>query len=320
MSTAHEHAIPRRVLVVDDDEMVRETIAGLLKAADFEVATANDGAEALTLLGRQWYPVVVTDRNMPVIDGIEFVQRLRAVAVSPAYVIMLTMNNDAQDYERGYCAGIDHYASKKGYEGELVNKVLAGITAIRRRQSASASQSDGPVTVDLETGAHTARHLVGRLHAEIAHATRRQLSLHVLSVCIEADKNGRNAELAATASDALLRAVRSAVRPKIDWVARLPAARSTYRLAIIMPESVANDILAVEQGIRNAFVHSSQDPVLRATTLSMGYAGVDKDKQPTALELLGEAERQRRGITAKPAADLRNVQTAPESAAASEAA
>jgi CheY-like chemotaxis protein len=70
--------LPRRVFIVDDDELVRESLRTVLSGAGFEVGVAADGAEALTLIGRQWYPVIVTDRAMPVIDGIEFVQRLRA--------------------------------------------------------------------------------------------------------------------------------------------------------------------------------------------------------------------------------------------------
>ena len=89
----------------------------------------------LALLSRQWFPVVVTDRNMPGIDGLELTSRLRALATVPIYVIMLTSSGDARDYERGYCAGVDHYLSKQGFEKELVAKVVSGVSAIRRRRA-----------------------------------------------------------------------------------------------------------------------------------------------------------------------------------------
>jgi CheY-like chemotaxis protein len=313
MSQPQEQLLPRRVLVVDDDELVRDSVAALLRAADLEVNVAADGEEALTLMGRQWYPVVVTDRKMPVFDGIEFVSRLRAVSIAPAYVIMLTAIADPQDYERGYCAGVDLYIGKNGHERELAAKVGAAFVAVRRRQAAQLAAADRPITVDLETGAHTARHLVGRLHSEMSHAARMKKPLHVLSVCIEpTDASARRAGAISAASEALLHAVHAAVRPKLDWVARLPAGRDSCRLSIVMPEADAAQIAAVEQGVRNAFVNTDT-PTLRGMRLTFGFAALtDAGEQPTALGLLAEAERRRRGVQvqATPAADIKNVQEA----------
>jgi CheY-like chemotaxis protein len=302
--------LPRRVLIVDDDELVRESLATVLSGAGFEVGVAADGAEALTLIGRQWYPVIVTDRVMPVIDGIEFVQRLRAVAVAPAYVIMSTGSADAKDYERGYCAGVDLYVSKKGDDAGLVVKVNGGLAAIRKRQGTSSGHPDEPVTIDLESGAHTARHLVGRLHAEIAHATRVKKPLSVLSVCIESavPQNRGGTAVGSVASEALLRSVYGAVRPKLDWVARLPAGNNAYRLAVIMPAAAAAEVAALETGIRNGFVHDS-GPALRNIKLTTGAALLTgEEAPPAALELLGESERRRRGLEPRNQVDLRTVQ------------
>jgi CheY-like chemotaxis protein len=308
---ANPHSgLPRRVLVVDDDELVRESLRTVLSGADFEVGVAADGAEALTLIGRQWYPVIVTDRAMPVIDGIEFVQRLRAVAVAPAYVIMSTGSADAKDYERGYCAGVDLYISKKGDDAGLVVKVNAGLAAIRKRQGTSSGHPDEPVTIDLESGAHTARHLVGRLHAEIAHATRVKKPLSVLSVCIESavPQNRGASAVGSVASEALLRSVYGAVRPKLDWVARLPAGNNAYRLAVIMPAAAAAEVAALETGIRNGFAHDS-GPAWRNIKLTTGAALLTgEEAPPAALELLGESERRRRGLEPRNQVDLRTVQ------------
>jgi DNA-binding response OmpR family regulator len=313
MSSPQEHILPRRVLVVDDDELVRDSVAALLRAAGFEVAVAADGEEALTVMGRQWFPVIVTDRKMPVFDGIEFVSRLRAVSIAPVYAIMLTTVTDPHENERGYCAGVDLYIGKQGHESELAAKVSAAFGAVRRRQSVQVAAADRPITVDLETGAHTARHLVGRLHSEISYAARTNKALHVLSACIEpSDANARRPGAIAAASDALLQAVHAAVRPKLDWVARLPSGHDACRLAIVMPEAGAAQIAAVEQGVRNAFV-SGDGLALRGLALTFGAASLaDAGDKPTALGVLAEAERQRRGLKAKmsPGADIKNVQEA----------
>jgi CheY-like chemotaxis protein len=308
MSNPAADALPRRVLVVDDDKLVRESIATLLRAADIETVVAADGDEALTLLGRRWYTVVVTDRNMPVLDGIEFVSRLRAMAVFPVYVIMLAAAGDAHDFERGYCAGVDHYITKKGYETELLGKVTAGLAAIRRRQTSNTARADRPVTVDLENGAHTARHLVGRLHAEMQYARRSGKPFHVLSACIELNETAA-ARGSEAASEALLHAAYAAARPSLDWIARLPASRRACRIAVVMPEADAPQIAAIEQSIRNAFVNSIDQPALRGMQLSMGAAALSTaGEQPTALGLLGEAERQRRGLTSKLASAVGAIQ------------
>jgi DNA-binding response OmpR family regulator len=297
MAAVRETSIPRNVLIVDDDERVRDVVRGILRAESFLVTTAAEGMEALTLLGREWFPVVVTDRAMPVLDGIEFVQRLRATAVAPAYVIMMTENTDAQDYERGYCAGVDHYLPKQGFEAQLVAKVNAAFNAIRRRQQTGTTGGRGPVTVDLENGAHTARHLIGRLNAEMAHAARSNHSLNLVSICFE----GADPAASSTVSAALLQAVYDGARPRLDWIARLPAARNAYRLAVIMPQAGEAEASALLQAVRNVFVHG-------AAGLSFGVASLKSDERQTAVELLSEAERRRRGGDHQAHADLRAVQ------------
>src|SRR5262245_44645123 len=71
-------ALPSRILIVDDDPLESELMSDRLVSAGFDVARASNGEEALALLDRQWYPLVITDWNMPVMDGIAFTQALRS--------------------------------------------------------------------------------------------------------------------------------------------------------------------------------------------------------------------------------------------------
>ncbi|MBL8270849.1 response regulator [Steroidobacter sp.] len=299
-------AVPRNVLVVDDDETVREAVAALLSQADYKVAQARNGMEALTLLGRQWFPVVVTDRSMPVLDGIEFVQRLRAIAVAPAYVIMLTTLVDSQDYERGYCAGVDHYVPKKGFEAQLTAKVGAGFNAIKRRQMTATGSGSGPIVIDLSSGAHTARHLVGRLGAEMAHATAQTHQLTVVSVAVELPATSPTSSQ--TIHDALLQAILGALRSGLDWVARLPAEQNTARFSIIMPQASEIEAGAFEQGVRNIFSSAPRSSALATARVTFGATELPKDNPGmTALNFLAEAER-RRGAARSTANELSTVQ------------
>jgi DNA-binding response OmpR family regulator len=301
-------------MIIDGNGSLREAASALLRAADIEAVCAADGEEALTWFARQWFPVLVANRDLPSIDGIEFVARARAAAVAPLYTIMLTDNSDSHEYERGYCAGVDHYLSSRNYQSELVARVGTGLFAIRRRQATSATHNDGPVIIDLESGAQTARHLVGRLHAEIALAARRGSPLTIMSACIEAaDADHIPAGNFKAAADALLFAVQDAVSPGLHWLARLPASRNVHRLAIVMPESSETQVSAVEQVIRNTFVRSPTDDSHGAPQLSIGIATLaqaspDAAATPTALDFLGEAERNRRGHGLRSQSDLKHVQ------------
>ncbi|MGE0582048.1 MAG: PleD family two-component system response regulator [Steroidobacteraceae bacterium] len=305
MRPATASAVPRRALVIDPDATTRETTSTLLGEQGFTVVTAGDGAEALTVFARDWYPLVFAGRDTPTLDGFEVASRLRAIALAPVYVILMTSNTDAREHERGYCAGVDQYLLMQNFPSEVVAKAEAGMVALRRRRSARTGGGDEPATVDLENGAHTARHLIGRLHAEIAHAARTGELLQILSIGIDTDDDlafaRRNVN--ASVSGTLLAAVHDSIRPKRDWVARLPAPAYACRLAVVMPESTQAGAAAVEQAVRNAFVHWNMDSASGDSRLSFGLASFADGDAPTALAVLSTAERNRRTRETTPPAD-----------------
>ena len=82
---------PARILVVDDEAHIVQVVAIKLRNAGLEVETASDGEEALAALRREWFDLVVTDLQMPVMSGIELARAMaadRALARIP--VLMLT--------------------------------------------------------------------------------------------------------------------------------------------------------------------------------------------------------------------------------------
>ena len=297
MSASPDFSPPRRVLIVDADVGMRESAAALLKLQGFEVAAAADGVEALTMFAREWFPVVITDSSVPAVDGIEFIARLRILSLAPVYIIMLTEIADVRFQEQGYCMGVDQYLMRQNALAEIAGRVQAGVTAIRRRQSSKTGRAHEPATVDLENGAHTARHLVGRLRAEIVQAGRSNKTLQLLSIGLDAADAAAFHQHATTGtiSDTLLGAAHDAMRPKLDWVVRLPAPVNTCRLVVVMPESGPIEASAMEQTIRNAFVHWGLSSAASGIRLSTGLAAfADDEDEPAALELLGQAERSRR--------------------------
>jgi CheY-like chemotaxis protein len=84
-----------RILVVEDDDNIRELVDLVLSGAGYEVHTASDGAAALQVVGTTPPDLVLLDMRMPVMDGWEFARRYRARPEPPAPIVVLTAARDA---------------------------------------------------------------------------------------------------------------------------------------------------------------------------------------------------------------------------------
>ncbi len=125
-----------RVLVVDDDRAVRESLRRSLAFNDYEVTLAADGAEALVAVGTTHPDVVVMDVMMPRLDGLEATRALRA-AGNDVPVLVLTARDAVGDRVEGLDAGADDYLTKPFALEEL----LARLRALLRR--ATPQDADG---------------------------------------------------------------------------------------------------------------------------------------------------------------------------------
>ncbi|MGW4931288.1 response regulator [Agromyces sp. NPDC004153] len=127
MSTAlptpvgNEDLVGRRVLLVDDDPTVAEVASSYLRASGFVVDEAGDGFSALDAAERIDPDLIVLDRMLPGIDGIEVFRRLRERTSTP--VIMLTALGSEEDRIAGLEAGADDYLAKPFSPRELVLRV-----------------------------------------------------------------------------------------------------------------------------------------------------------------------------------------------------
>jgi two-component system response regulator MprA len=117
-----------RVLVVDDDRAVRDSLRRSLEFNEFEVVTAADGAEALAVIGNVAPDAIVMDVMMPRLDGIEATKSLRA-AGNHVPILVLTARDAVSDRVDGLDAGADDYLTKPFALEEL----LARLRALLRR-------------------------------------------------------------------------------------------------------------------------------------------------------------------------------------------
>ncbi|WP_308220337.1 MULTISPECIES: response regulator transcription factor [Pimelobacter] len=120
--------VPHRVLVVDDDRAVRESLRRSLAFNGYDVHLAGDGAEALAGIGAVAPDVVVMDVMMPKLDGLEATRALRA-AGNDIPILVLTARDAVGDRVEGLDAGADDYLTKPFALEEL----LARLRALLRR-------------------------------------------------------------------------------------------------------------------------------------------------------------------------------------------
>lgn len=116
------------VLAVDDSASMRQMVSFTLKGAGYDVVEAADGVEALTMAQRQSVDLVVTDVNMPNMDGITLIKELRGL---PAYkftpMLMLTTESGSEKKQQGKAAGATGWIVKPFNPDQLlatVKKVL----------------------------------------------------------------------------------------------------------------------------------------------------------------------------------------------------
>ena len=119
----------RRILLVDDSISVRKFVGQMLEKANFEVVTANDGAEAMRRLGDTAVDLVITDLEMPRVSGYELIQDLRARASTRAVpVVVLTTRAGAKHVNLARSLGIAHYVAKPVDEEAFV-RLIGSLTA-----------------------------------------------------------------------------------------------------------------------------------------------------------------------------------------------
>lgn len=150
-----------RVLIVDDDPIALELLRDGLTDAGHEVSSATGGKEALALLGREPVQVLITDWEMPDLDGIALCQSVRqgAVGGSYVYIILLTSHGSTAERVRGLSAGADDFMAKPFEREELLARIQAAerLLSLETRDVAIFAMAKLAESRDSETGAHLER-------------------------------------------------------------------------------------------------------------------------------------------------------------------
>ncbi len=187
-----------RVLLVEDETVLRSQLKQMLEQAGYAVDGAGDGQAALHLGATEPYDAVVLDLGLPVLDGLTVLQRWRGQGLSMP-VLILTARDSWHEKVAGIDAGADDYLAKPFHTEEL----LARLRALVRRTHGLTSPllQQGDVTLDTRTGtvtlkgitvtltAHEYRLLAYLMHRAGQVVSRSELIEHLYAQDFDRDSN-----------------------------------------------------------------------------------------------------------------------------------
>jgi DNA-binding response OmpR family regulator len=143
-----EGAVARKILVVDDEAILLETIAYNLEQSGYRVITVSDGYSTLEAARKEHPDLIILDIMLPGIDGLEVCRQLRreqATATTP--ILMLTAKGEEIDKVVGLEVGADDYVTKPFGRRELLARVRA---LLRRSEYPATSQGGGHIAQEPE--------------------------------------------------------------------------------------------------------------------------------------------------------------------------
>jgi two-component system, cell cycle response regulator len=133
-----------KLLVADDDFTSRQILQAVLMKCGYEVVSASDGNEAWQALNEPDHPrLAILDWNMPGMDGLEVVRRLRkAETTDPHYLIILTSRGEKKDVVEALNAGANDYVAKPYDNEELQARIGVGIRVVELQAALACRVSD----------------------------------------------------------------------------------------------------------------------------------------------------------------------------------
>ena len=285
-------------------------MARLLKRAGYEVEMAGNGREALAKLEQGDFPLMITDWEMPEMDGVALCRALRSKEQGYTYIILLTSRDAIEHLVAGLQSGADDYLIKPVIEPELIARLNTGrrIVTLERSLRAANEENRRLSITDPLTGVYNRRYLMEQLPREIDRAARygRQLAAVMCDVDFFKKINDTHGHLT---GDEVLKWFGSTLKAGVrssDWIARYGG----EEFVIVLPETnVANAALAAEHLRKKIaelpFAASGQELPVSA---SFGVSGW-RDKVPQGATLDSLMARCDAGVYASKAAGRNRIST-----------
>jgi len=234
-----------RLLLAEDDATERAIMSRLLANAGYQVEAVSRGEHALERIQTGAFHMLVTDWQMPGLDGVNLCRRVRETELpSYLYILMLTGNSAHADVVAGLDAGADDFIRKPADPGELIARLNSGRRALFREQAlreASAQIRELSI-IDPLVQAFNRRYLNTQLHREVGLALRAGQPYSVVMADLDRFKKV-NDEYGHLAGDQVLHdfvaRLRGAMRAS-DWIARFGGEEFLIALPSTALESAAH--------------------------------------------------------------------------------
>jgi diguanylate cyclase (GGDEF)-like protein len=285
------------ILLVEDEPTTRMMTARQLKRAGYEVESVSNGAEALERLKTRFFPLLLTDWEMPEMDGVALCRAVRQADLEGyIYTILLTARDAKSHVIEGLGAGADDYLTKPVDDNELIARLNTGRRILQLEQSLRAANRVNQLlsVTDELTGAYNRRYLMEQLPKEIERARRYGRPLSAVLCDIDHFKSINDTH-GHQAGDEVLKSFAAQLlhctRRGVDWFARYGG----EEFLIVLPETGIDDAVRFAEKTR-AHIASEKFPTAAgslAVTASFGVAGsdsVDKQSEVGVDFLIGHAD------------------------------
>ncbi|MBV8781789.1 MAG: response regulator [Phycisphaerae bacterium] len=295
-----------RVLVVDDDPSICAMLVVFLNAHGVDCVTAHDGPRAMELFAQHQPRLIISDWEMPGMDGLELCRQVRARAGgNHVHFIMLTMHAEEADLSRAFDAGVDDFLAKPFNSAAMMARLRAGLRAvalydeISQRHQGSRRLNEQltnlnhrleklAITDDL-TGLYNRRQAMHRLEEHWAMCDRERRAMSVISIDVDHFKNV-NDRYGHSVGDQVLQGVATVLKECVrstDIVCRIGG----EEFLVLLPCQTIQEAEICAERCRNAVERRDfgSDGTKVHATVSAGIACRRADMQ-TCADLLREAD------------------------------
>jgi DNA-binding response OmpR family regulator len=147
-----------KILIVEDEQLLAKILKFDLETAGFQVTVATDGEKALQFINKDDFLIAIVDWMMPIMDGIEFIKRLK-IEKKDVMVVLLTAKTNEFDVIEGLSSGADLYLKKPISNRELIAQIKA-LIELRKKDSLKESKvlSIGDISLNYQTYKVTIHH------------------------------------------------------------------------------------------------------------------------------------------------------------------
>ena len=267
------------VLIVDDDCLVLSRLRDLVAAEGYCVRTATGGMAALNALEEIPVSIVITDLNMPGMNGFELCRRIRERELPGyVYIVLLTIRDEEQDILAGLDAGADDYVSKRASAAQLTARLRSAnrVLALEYSLKNALEKKHQLAMTDSLTGLYNRRYFMRHLSRELKRA--RRFGGNVALLLLDVDHFKRiNDTHGHAAGDKVLRQltrqISACLKRETDWCARLGG----DEFAVVLEGTKVAQARAFSEKVRQLIGNNALDASASSVrvTVSIGVGAVE---------------------------------------------